>query len=1155
MRITDGSLPVGVYARSYSDGRIVGNAAIFRIGTGNANQAAWAHELGHCLGFDHVSGTPSVMNTPITYNANYNDDSPTAYDRSEYARKWGTGSQGSPGDGSGTGGGSGGGGTTTETNEPREPQYETVELGYKVKTGMLCLAPKIIRKRDELRYTWWLLHTPLSGGTQTWYRFIPGGRTRGSEYFDNRGADRRGITVHGFSPDAEPRNLRIRAVQEEPPEEDASVVEAPDPTSVPDVPGRAGQRILDPGSYLVSVQGVLEDGTLTKESEPVEKTIALNQMLRVSPVQTVSLLRNAEFARLDAQGKPSIWTAVNIDTVATNTYSTTEGVLTIEAAVPTSFPPRFDSGMIPVGSDTVLTVSGNLGADSTVQGAARVALRQYDEAGVYISDLTVASIEQGQVGDIEFKRLYAAADRHESCAFVALSPRISGTTVQGKARFWNLKVLPFDADVRKYDASEAGFDPPPDTPVSGSSFVAFGTPVVPAGLTPQDPEPPLDVVTFFGASPAWTAGWAFSGTATQSVASSGAIFGTGGWSVSDQSNTRRNGYYEKTFAAASDSLALRFLLRTAQPPTRGSVVLASLGTSSDNVAAIKYDSSGRLYLIVYIPATKKTYTYYLTSAGVGSVLDVEVLATGAETEDETIVVSIGSYPGGRRVVHSSSGRDFRGMPIDRARVGVYSSTEALAKWTLHYDQIALTRHGDVPNRERPSVPPGYTPPPVDRPTKGGLAREFAQSLDDPSETLEVRQGYLFFVPGEAPPNDPATIELLDEPFAVKPGAGYTIGMFLRFSVFTPEGNPAPGIRVWLEGEPGPSSPPPILVASLGEMTGKRGWHPATRPEEDEFATFTVPEIQAGDDGRPLAYTRARVEAVLHDGVYVFQEPLFSQEAFATFTEREAKRGWGRATSGEATFILDSKPEAWELGIPRTPVHWSELGVKTEDSIDLPAGVSVQPYYSISRDLLSYSIETPDPREIGPGGTAGSPERYLRCRLAFTGDGRLSPKVPTGGVYLRTWHPDAVLLREDGTHFPGVAYVSKVLFASSYPDVEPDSVAGHFLGVRESEDIGRLREIEITVSTEAAAREIERLSLQEELRVEVPTAGGTEPGEAYLIRLREQPQFAAEDVAPRVIDGHRRMLFRASVAEAEVLEAAPMLEPLPVPVPLPSARYA
>nr|MDP9480135.1 peptidoglycan DD-metalloendopeptidase family protein [Actinomycetota bacterium] len=83
------------YGWTTSDGRMYFVAYKAENSTENAVNALASHEMGHAIGFDHTS-EPSVMNTPITTNSSSNYDTPTDYDRGEYAERWGAEESPSP---------------------------------------------------------------------------------------------------------------------------------------------------------------------------------------------------------------------------------------------------------------------------------------------------------------------------------------------------------------------------------------------------------------------------------------------------------------------------------------------------------------------------------------------------------------------------------------------------------------------------------------------------------------------------------------------------------------------------------------------------------------------------------------------------------------------------------------------------------------------------------------------------------------------------------------------------------------------------------------------------------------------------------------------------------------------------------------------------
>lgn len=508
---------------------------------------------------------------------------------------------------------------------------------------------------------------------------------------------------------------------------------------------------------------------------------------------------------------------------------------------------------------------------------------------------------------------------------------------------------------------------------------------------------------------------------------------------------------------------------------------------SQAAAWLRLDSLGRLYLRVN-PSGSPLQEFRIGTINQFDIFDVEIQFVSGKNG----IISVGfGRNGAQREIIFTRNFDFTNRGGNVMWAGVSFTGDPKTRYNLTMDNVVVTERGDILDREKPSVPTGFIPPPPDRPAKGAGYRIFEPDVDE-----KIRQLRAFVEPGAATPEDPAVIPLLEDPVNVRPGLSYTIGAFLRYSVF--DELTSPGLRVWLEST---EDEEPILAADI-PMTGERGFHPTG--EEDDFDTFTVP-LSGG-------YTKARVEMVLLPGFYVMQEPLFTQGSFSLFADRDARRGYGRAVATQAEFILDSYPEAYDTTLENSPgqrIFWSELGVK-EVPKDPPTG-TLDVNFSTSSDLLSWAPYS-TPRD--------TPLRYLRAILNLSGDGREGPEI--ADVFLRTWQEEGALLRKDGSQFPGGATVSVLLYETEYPDIEALNVGGHHQSTPTTEDISRIYEIHIKAFTEAALREIEALSLQDEMLLEIPGAGGLFAGKSYRVRMREQARFETEDVPPVLVDGYKRL---------------------------------
>lgn len=1103
--ITDGSLG-GPMARTYSDGRMIFDSGVMSGATQNARRACACHEFGHGLGFDHTDNA-SVMRTPIYVNRTNNYDSPTSYDRSEYRSVYGS----SSGGGSGSEDPPGGHGnevrrpeTKDETNE-QEFHYEWRDLPYKKNTSLRLRKPAFLRGKRwrGARYTYFLLHESLSG-VQTTYRVIKPGSRRGTgAYF---GANR--IEVCCELPDEATGNKKaptFALLAEEVPTEDTTIIEPPDASSPPDEPTRSGQEVPPAGRYIATVSGVLEGGGLTEQSEPGRdanqnpyQDITSLQMVKVNLPSTLNLLRNAEFTRVNSAGLLEDITAFNTGGTQPGYFRAEGGVLTLGVNAPTTAAPRMEFRPVPYDPTKPLTIAGTVGANFVTTGTVRVSLRQLDETGATISSTTLADL--AAAAELPFTQTYAAGALNAATASWQVILRLEGATVNAEGYFKHLRALPLPSDVR-YAPEEGGFDATPDEPVPGTSFLRAGVPPE-SETTVQESEAPYSVVDF--ESGAWPAGWVeVTGGATHAIEAAAKIHGTLGQRTQDSGST--NALYHRYLDAGDGvSLGNRQLRRVVQLPTRGYIATDPiLGANGGVLAVWRIYHNGAMTLVYYNGSG-----YVETGTGgvsAGDILDRELVVSDAGTRTASVSGAVGKNGAQRSIIASVSGLDYRNLSASRAVAGVTTASDRLAKWNLHLDQIVVTRQGDVLDREKPKAPAGYVPPPPDRPTLNGSPRGFDANDE------KIGQLYALVTPGSATPDNPAITPLLDEPIPVRPGLSYTLAAFCRFVSFTSEASP--GLRVWLEAED--KSLEPFVAASI-PFSGTRGWQ-----ETDDFATLTV----------PAGYDTARFELVLYDGVYVLQELLFSMGSLVTLPERDAKRTYGRAATGYGEWIFDIKPEAYEEGL--TPgVFVSEFGVKTAPDETGTLATA----FTTGQDLVTW---------IPYASVEDTPLRYVRMALTFTkgtGDG---PKASS--LYVRTWSPIGVLLREDGTHFPGVAYVGNLLSPSSYPEVDVRRTGGRLSLVPISDSVERIEDQAIPVAccTEEARQEIQYLSSIGPLTAEIPTVGGTVAGQALRVVFDSRIKLEPKPIPPRIADGRRIMYFAGSAEYAEVLEASPQQAPMKI----------
>lgn len=1161
--------------------------------------------------------------------------------------------------------------------EGRVKARRTVErtLGVRRDAGIRCGPPRAA-VRGDAQYTYWVQYERGAGAPE-WFRAYPRGSRRGTGgYFGSFASEenRDGIFIHGYEPDREPKGLSVGLVSEDPPSEDLSVLEAPDPTAVPDEPIVAGTETPPAGRYLVSVTGVTESGALTRDSEPAEITLAPGETIGVDPrwPGRANLLRTPQWERLDAGEKPIGWTFANTGPTETGYYTTRGGVLTIGTTQATATTTHAESAPVPASSDSVFTIGATVAVQGRISGEGRVVLVQRDSSGVVLRTTTARAFAAN--GEIPFSERFSGVDLavgrdlHPDTATVAARLSVNAgadPSVNLTMKVKHLRLIGEGTDIRYRQFAPEGspdaFDVPADWPLIGGSWVAYGPPPTVSGRI-VEAAPPWEVVGFEGG--AWPVEWtqnSSGGLANNEVSAAGAIHEAFGFYVRDNDNLKRHAYRTRVYTEKDGkSVALRFLVRIDQLPTSGFVVLGFVGPDSERKAVLRLYSGGTLRLLKHHPA-RDTYEEVPLVHGTkaGDVLDVEVVATGGLSANGILTAAFAKNGANREVVFEEGGFDYRNKALRAVGVGPAFASEAGARWTLSYDQIVVTASGDVLDREQPSAPAGYVPPHPDVPPASAWSawaakRVFAAAAEVvPSGAAQNGHRYAAQTPGRSGPNQPvfplgagATVRdnaglvavarstayavgasvlkpsgtasdaewyevtsvtgtgttaatapaypttngatvadgevtlttrktvlwaeagpshreldpdgeqvnqacilverntvarcpFLEEPQAVKPGASYTVGIYERHFLFgylsgsTDESR----LRVWLEGAPG-EEVEPRLAATI-TVSGEGAW-------AEDGTSFSVPDVLTDED--PV-YDRARFELVLRPGVYVLQEPLFHEGVLTTRAARDAERSYARAVGpADVEVVLPAIVPAGE-GTISLGHAWSRFGIRRatdveveEDGTAYPA-VTCERFYATSDDGLIFGPETTERGLVQPDAS------HLKLRARLTGDGRRTPYLPSGAMHLETWHPFAVVLRADGSHFPGAVLTSNALFYEEYPDHEMESVGGHHVTVETSGAIGRIRDIPLGVSTEEAAHELSEASIREPLIVCVPTAEGRVFGMAYTVRFREQARTEPGDVPPSVFayagTPYRRLYGTARIGEAEVLERAPMRAPISV----------
>lgn len=1016
-------------------------------------------------------------------------------------------------------------------------------------------------------------------------------------------AFREGVPVYGFTSEDAPDGAPVVLVQSDPPTEDTTGIEAPDPNEAIDPPVPFGALVPVAGDYLAAT--ALTQGERPGVISPTTRyTLDGTQIPRIVPAKRVNRLPNAELSERGSGGNPRGWTIVSNMAGGSSAMDDPEpGVTRLSATAIgndalSASPYLINNERLAVNLQQPLTVEATLEVSGWSAGSAVAYVREFDAADAQLRDTEIGRVSAN--GLLTVRRTLLSADFNASTASVSILIGMRGSTKTLTVRVKDMALFPFEARVPKVSFVEGGpddLDPAPATPHQTGSFFAIGAPKSPPGE--MEGEAPKALLTFdSGALPADWALTVTGGGATQQVTTAAALFGTHGWNITDTSNTssvsRR--HIAKQYAAAETngtSLAIRSLVRVNSRPTRGEVNLLRLDYGTDNtgsaMAFLRIGSQGQLalYGIDSSGTRVETSGFYLSA---GEIADVEIVVTGGGTANgqATLLASKNGNP--RQVVATISGLDFSIIAPRKVYVGAIGETDGAAKWNFDFDQVAPTDRGDVLSGREGSAPPAdVTPPAPDRPARiypawaastthvagdervptaknghyytasdgttgtaepvwptasgatvtdgtvtwteaGGIYRE-----SDSKDNL-INQGVLFIEPG----TEAEDYELTREPIAITPGETYTVAAQGRETVFADDQeSPAypflvtlhddEGERVFAGSAYGPTDP----TSHQREWTGTDRWN-----------TFTVPE----------GYTEARVWLWhMRGGVYRFQEPLFARGELTTQEQRDAARGYGRATEGTATLILPTAPPRLDCVPPTAyPMQTEWVGLGVEQAND--EGALAVSYRSTNDDPAVvasplWSEPTNDPSTLQPAG-------YVEMTLSLSGDGESGPEVAAGGAFLETRHRLGSLLRADGSELPGGAWIAPDPSYSS-PEYDTARVSGHAFSAALTEDIHRLPPMTVHVGSESAFRELMERWLDEvtseidgirvpvEWVAEVPhTAHEGREGMKLTLRFSDVPEWEVFDTPYDMVtdaEGNveRKIYAEIQTPEAEVIQAAPL----------------
>ena len=987
-------------------------------------------------------------------------------------------------------------------------------------------------------------------------------------------------------PSKDAKNMRFKLAQEALPSEDTTGIEAPDANTPPDGPEPFGSALPEAGTYLVATAPMIGDdeGFL---GEHAFVTVDGTQAFSVTPDVGVSEIPNARFSERDGQGRPLDWTIVEGGPAGRWALDDPEpGVLRLyttgpmagAVGQPEGSPHAFPDDAIPVDSTLVYSGVGTIRVSTWVEGVAALHLREYGAAGGVIATRSLGAIGGPGVVEIHRRIGTAAFPWTNGVAGARLIAGMAGPAKNLSAHFSGLDLYALPEAPRtvvlspEADASADDFDVEPAAPGPTGSYFAIGVPKSPPGAV-EGEAPELIEGFESGTLGAFSAVAGAPNNSELSVRADAALHGTRGLYVRDDDQDQRAAPAARRVLPALGpgetraSQAVRELRRVLRRPNRGESGWMRLESGANVsgeplvMAELRASSTGAVRLVAQDAAGRWHSSSAVNLAPVvnNDLLDIEVNASGAGTNNGLATLSVGKNGARRVVVASVGGLDWRGhSPAAYETAVTFKSVPNLAQ-EHRIDRVVFTTSGAAANPEAPPPAASVAVSPPDRPpVLNPLGRHVAvggvlRYRDTDLARKSLNGGYLFVEPGTPRRDYPylgshtTGVPEKSPEIVVKPGQVYTYPVQMREVLFgesLTDGDASHPFHATLR------NPTTGATMDVGSPFGSEaGLIPATQQNAwtgiDRVLKIAVP-AEGG-------FTRLRItHKNVGPGIYVWQEEAVLQGDFSGATpQAQADRDAKRTEAFDAgphpfSAVLDSKLVGGEVlpGIPDYRPAWDALGVVA--SLESSAGGILTDVSYRSADESPEEVETPGWSEATADPALVPQRRILEVSGVLSGGAR----IPPGGVYLTKGYPIGTLCRADGSELPGGAWVGHPDPASFYPETEMGRVGGHVFGAPTSGRIGNLPPFVIAVRLESALREIQETCLfDEELEepvtwlLKAPHARGS--GRQYPIRFASQVLFEVEDAPSGVVDlgngvaSLDRKIYARAEAEAEALEEAPL----------------
>ena len=586
------------------------------------------------------------------------------------------------------------------------------------------------------------------------------------------------ISIYGYQLDsfeqAPPAPRYARTMTEYTrPEEDTSGI--PSPTDAPPVPDAQGYDTPSAGWYFGSYAPVFEDeeyGSAPYSGPQGSVYCSASEIPEVQFPNLSNVLRNAEFGKVGANGKPLNWiwhsAAGEIINIVNGVCQVTTGLQQNTSNLPriVSFPEFMDT-------NDIWTFRGRIRLRAVESGSVRVMIKEWTDETRTTEVASYSVTTLVTKGEVEWTLTYgpagSGADRtwNEGAGTVGYVIQAEGNPHSLTFELEDFSIHPFEggAGLRKYglpeDHTQEDPNPQATEPFYPSNIAVVAEPPIVSTVKADTPAP-IQRAYFENVIPGHYSLVQATGSASHTFTTQNPITGDYILRVSDTNTSATTGgsrIWRRQYGTNNlngRNMAIRLRGRFLKRPTKATAYgptfleMKSATANAPTLMRVTLHPSGWLLLIVHYAGGK--IVKHGISGGIvsGDEYDIEIIALGSGSSQGSATVKFAKNGGERRTVLTTGGINWTGHSARICNFGVWSEETPSNTWQFEFDELVVTPTGDM--SEPVGVrSPGISFPKPDRPYKAGKVLAQGASIlthvePTPAEVLGIKGEWTISAP-------------------------------------------------------------------------------------------------------------------------------------------------------------------------------------------------------------------------------------------------------------------------------------------------------------------------------------------------------------------------------------------------------------------------